>query len=111
MPQKNDLKAIQTVQHSADLAALRNQLTTVQTGTEIASMLLEDYGFKTHPEDNCVGMSEAFTKKYLLNLIDTVLDGFLTAFNAMKDKGTEILEFLDKIDGNSPAPSGPRSRS
>ena len=38
MPQKNDLKAIQTVQHIADLAALRNQLTTVQTGTEIASI-------------------------------------------------------------------------
>ncbi len=83
----------------ADLAALRNQLTTIQTGTEIDSILLNQFEFKTHVDDNCAGKSEEFKKKYLLNMIDTILDGFLTAFNAMKDKGVEILEYLDKFDG------------
>ena len=83
----------------ADLASIRNELTTMATGTEIANKLLIEYGIKTHPDLNCAGKSEEFMKKHLLNTIDTVLNGFLNALNAMKDKNTELFRFLDKFDG------------
>lgn len=81
-----------------ELAAIRNKLTNMATGTEIAAKLLEDCGIKTHPKDN-VGNSEEAMKKHLLNTIDTVLNGFLKAFNEMKDKSVELFRFLDKFDG------------
>jgi len=81
-----------------ELAAIRNKLTTMATGTEIAAKLLGEYGIKTHPKDN-VGNSEEAMKKHLLNTIDTVLNGFLKAFNEMKDKSVELFRFLDKFDG------------
>lgn len=83
----------------SDLAAIRNELTTMATGTEIAAKLLGKCGIKTHPDLNCVGMSEEAMKKHLLNTIDTVLNGFLKAFNEMKDKSVELFRFLDKFDG------------
>jgi hypothetical protein len=83
----------------ADLAAIRNKLTTMSTGTEIAVKLLGECGIKTHPDLNCVGMSEEAIKKHIINTIDTVLNGFLKAFNEMKDKNTELFRFLDKFDG------------
>lgn len=81
-----------------ELAAIRNKLTNMATGTEIAAKLLGEYGIKTHPKDN-VGNSEEAMKKHLLNTIDTVLNGFLKAFNEMKDKSVELFRFLDKFDG------------
>lgn len=81
-----------------ELAAIRNKLTNMATGTEIAAKLLGEYGIKTHPKDN-VGNSEEAMKKHLLNVIDTVLNGFLKAFNEMKDKSVELFRFLDKFDG------------
>ena len=81
-----------------ELAAIRNKLTNMATGTEIAAKLLGDCGIKTHPKDN-VGNSEEAMKKHLLNTIDTVLNGFLKAFNEMKDKSVELFRFLDKFDG------------
>ena len=81
-----------------ELAAIRNKLTNMATGTEIAAKLLGDCGIKTHPKDN-VGNSEEAMKKHLLNTIDTVLNGFLKAFNEMKNKSDELFRFLDKFDG------------
>ena len=81
-----------------ELAAIRNKLTNMATGTEIAAKLLGEYGIKTHPKDN-VGNSEEAMKKHLLNVIDTVLNGFLKAFNEMKNKSDELFRFLDKFDG------------
>ena len=81
-----------------ELAAIRNKLTNMATGTEIAAKLLGEYGIKTHPKDN-VGNSEEAMKKHLLNTIDTVLNGFLKAFNEMKNKSDELFRFLDKFDG------------
>ena len=81
-----------------ELADIRNKLTNMATGTEIAAKLLGDCGIKTHPKDN-VGNSEEAMKKHLLNTIDTVLNGFLKAFNEMKDKSVELFRFLDKFDG------------
>lgn len=81
-----------------ELAAIRNELTNMATGTEIAAKLLGEYGIKTHPKDN-VGNSEEAMKKHLLNAIDTVLNGFLKAFNEMKNKSDELFRFLDKFDG------------
>lgn len=82
-----------------ELAAVRNELMSVATGTEADAILLNRLGFKTHVETNYMGKSETEKKQYILNMIDAIIDGFLQAVNGMKDKNTELFEFLDAFDG------------
>jgi hypothetical protein len=82
-----------------ELAAVRNELMSVATGTEAADILLTRFGFKTHHEDNCQGKSETEIKQYILNMLDAIINGFFEAVNGMKDKNTELFEFLDAFDG------------
>ena len=82
-----------------ELAAVRNELMSVATGTEADAILLNRLGFKTHVADNYMGKSETEKKQYILNMIDAIIDGFLQAVNGMKDKNTELFEFLDAFDG------------
>ncbi len=80
------------------LAALRNQLTNIPSGME-CDRLVCAAGFMTHTADNNVGKSEQEIKRYVLNMIDTVIDGFLSAVNGMTDKNTQAIDFLRKLDG------------
>ena len=82
-----------------ELAAVRNELMSVATGTEADAILLNRLGFKTHVANNYMGKSETEKKQYILNMIDAIIDGFLQAVNGMKDKNTELFEFLDAFDG------------
>ncbi len=82
-----------------ELAAVRNELMSVATGTEAADILLTRFGFKTHHEDNCQGKSETEIKQYILNMLDAIINGFFEAVKGMKDKNTELFEFLDAFDG------------
>lgn len=83
----------------AELATARNMLLTASSGTDADLLLLNKFGIKTHMASNCEGKSEEFKKRYLLSTIDSVIDGFLQAIEAMKDKKTELRGFLDKMDG------------
>ena len=83
----------------AELAAVRNELTTIATGTEANEILKNRFEFLTHMDENCEGKSEVEKKRYILNMIDTVIDGFLQAVKSMKDKNTELVEFLRAFDG------------
>ena len=60
------------------LAALRNQLTNVPSGTE-CDEIVRNAGFLTHTLENNIGKSEQEIKHYVLNMLDTVIDGFLNA--------------------------------
>ena len=80
------------------LAALRNQLTRVPDGME-CDRLVREAGFLTHTVDNNDGKSGQEIKRYVLNMLDTVIDGFLSAVNGMTDKNTQALDFLRKFDG------------
>ena len=80
------------------LAALRNQLTNVPSGTE-CDEIVRNAGFLTHTLENNIGKSEQEIKHYVLNMLDTVIDGFLNAVNVMTDKNTQALDFLRKFDG------------
>ena len=82
-----------------ELAAVRNELMSVATGTDADAILLNRLGFKTHVADFYMGKSETEKKQYILNMIDAIIDGFLQAVNGMKDKNTELFEFLDAFDG------------
>lgn len=82
-----------------ELAAVRNELMSVATGTEADAILLNRLGFKTHVADNYMGKSETEKKQYILNMIDAIIDGFLQAVNGMTDKNTQLFEFLDVFDG------------
>ena len=83
----------------AELAAIRNQLTTAASGTEAANTLLERLKILTHLDENCAGQTEAEKKRHVLRTIDNVIDGFLQAVRSMKNKDAELVEFLDKFDG------------
>lgn len=80
------------------LAALRNQLTNVPSGTE-CDEIVRNAGFLTHTLENNIDKSEQEIKHYVLNMLDTVIDGFLNAVNVMTDKNTQALDFLRKFDG------------
>ncbi len=98
MPQ-NIKKYANRLGQIGELAAVRNELMSVATGTEADAILLNRLGFKTHVENNYMGKSETEKKQYILNMIDAIIDGFLQAVNGMKDKNTELFEFLDAFDG------------
>ena len=98
MPQ-NIKKYANRLGQIGELAAVRNELMSVATGTEADAILLNRLGFKTHVADNYMGKSETEKKQYILNMIDAIIDGFLQAVNGMKDKNTELFEFLDAFDG------------
>ena len=80
------------------LAALRNQLTNVTSGRE-CDEIVRNAGFLTHTLENNIGKSEQEIKRYVLGMLDTVIDGFLNAVNVMTDKNTQALDFLRKFDG------------
>ena len=82
-----------------ELAAVRNELTTAESGTEADLILSDRLGFITHMDKNCEGRSEEFKKRYILNMLDSIIDGFLQAFNAMEDKKTDVFLFLDSVNG------------
>ena len=82
-----------------ELAAVRNELTTAASGTEADLILSQRLGFITHMDKNCEGKSEEFKKRYILNMLDSIIDGFLQAVNAMEDKKTDIFVFLDSVNG------------
>ena len=83
----------------AELAAIRNELTTAPSGTEAANTLLERLKILTHLDENCAGQPESEKKRHVLRTIDNVIDGFLQAVRSMKNKDAELVEFLDKFDG------------
>ena len=94
----NMAKLLSKLGQIGKLAALRNQLTRVPDGME-CDRLVRNAGFLTHTVDNNDGKSEQEIKRYVLNMLDTVIDGFLLAVNGMTDKNTQALDFLRKFDG------------
>ena len=95
---KNMAKLLSKLGEIGKLAALRNQLTNVTSGRE-CDEIVRNAGFLTHTLENNIGKSEQEIKHYVLNMLDTVIDGFLNAVNVMTDKNTQALDFLRKFDG------------
>ena len=80
------------------LAELRNQLTRNPSGTD-CNRLVKEAGFLTHFDDNAKKLDAKGKKGYVLNMIDEIINGFLAAAAQMKDKKTEVVEFLRFFDG------------
>ena len=80
------------------LAALRNQLTLVPSGTA-CDEIVREAGFLIHTKDFCNSTNEQDIKRYVLSTLDAVIDGFLAAVNGMTDKNTQAIDLLNKIDG------------
>ena len=95
---KNMAKLLSKLGEIGKLAALRNQLTNVPSGSQ-CDEIVRNAGFLTHTLNNNIGKSEQEIKLYVLNMLDTVIDGFLAAVNGMTDKNTQALDFLNKFDG------------
>ena len=95
---KNMAKMLSKLGEIGKLAALRNQLTNVPSGRQ-CDEIVRNAGFLTHTLENNIGNSEQEIKHYVLNMLDTVIDGFLAAVNGMTDKNTQALDFLRKFDG------------
>ena len=82
----------------ARLAELRNQLTRNPSGAD-CNRLVKEAGFLTHFDDNAKKLDANGKKGYVLNMIDEIINGFLAAAAQMKDKKTEVVEFLRFFDG------------
>ena len=95
---KNMAKLLSKLGEIGKLAALRNQLTNVPSGRE-CDEIVRKAGFLTHTLENNIGKSEQEIKRYVLGMLDTVIDGFLAAVNGMTDKNTQAIDFLNKFDG------------
>lgn len=81
------------------LARIRNELTNVATGTECHDILKVRYGFLTHMPNNCKGLSEEEKKRYILKMLDSIIEGFIAAVDGMKDKETQVVDFLERFTG------------
>ena len=82
----------------AALASLRNALTRVPTGAE-CDKIVRDAGFLTHFGDNTKKLDEKGRKGYVVNMLDTIVNGFLQVAAQMKDKKTQAVDFLRNFDG------------
>lgn len=82
----------------ATLAGLRNTLTRVGSGTE-CNEIVKNAGFLTHFDDNTKKLDAKGKKGYVLNMLDTIIGGFLQAASQMTDKSTQIVEFLRGFNG------------
>ena len=80
------------------LADLRNTLTRNPSGAD-CNKAVTDANFLTHFDDNTKGLDNRGKKAYVLNMLDEIINGFLTAVEQMKDRKTEIVEFLRAFDG------------
>jgi len=87
------------------LAGLRNSLTRVEKGTDCDRMVREcgresgKGGFLTHFDDNTKGLDERAKKGYVLNMLDTIIDGFLAAADLIEQGKATALDFLKAFDG------------
>lgn len=81
------------------LARIRNELTNVATGTECHDILKVRYGFLTHMPNNCKGLSEEEKKRYILKMLDSIIEGFIAAVDGMKDMETQVVDFLERFTG------------
>jgi hypothetical protein len=82
----------------ARLADLRNTLTRNPSGTA-CNEAVKKANFLTHFDDNAKDLDNRGKKAYVLNTLDEIVNGFLTVVEKMKDKKTEIVEFLRLFDG------------
>ena len=82
----------------ARLAELRNTLTRNPSGAD-CNKLVKEAGFLTHFDDNAKKLDKKGRKGYVLNMLDEIINGFLAAAAQMKDKKTEVVEFLRFFDG------------
>ena len=89
---------IQRLNEVRKLANLRNQLTNEESGAKCFETAVQAV-FSNHADDHCVGKDDAEVKRYVLSMIDTVLDGFLQVIAQMTDKNAQVPEFLHNFDG------------
>ena len=82
----------------ASLAALRNTLTRVSSGTE-CNEILKKANHLTHFDDNAKKLDPKGKKGYVLNMLDALIGGILSVASQMKDKKTEVVDFLRDFDG------------
>ena len=90
----------------AKLAAIRNTLTRVSSGTACNEAVTKDAGFMTHFNDYVKEhagkgrpLDEKAKKAYIINTIDSIINGFLKAAEQMKDKKAQAVEFARVLDG------------
>lgn len=93
----------------AKIAAIRNTLTRVSSGTacnEAVTKNDKNAGFMTHFNDYVKEhaekgrpLDEKAKKAYIINTIDSIINGFLQAAEQMKDKKAQAVEFARFLDG------------
>ena len=82
----------------AKVAALRNTLTRVELGSDCEEKV-KLANLAIHVKDNAKDLDEHGKKGYILQTIDSVIDGFLQVAAQMTDKTKQVPEFMYVFNG------------
>ena len=82
----------------AKVAALRNTLTRVERGSDCEEKV-KLANLAIHVKDNAKGLDDHGKKGYILQTIDSVIDGFLQVAAQMTDKTKQVPEFMYVFNG------------
>ncbi len=82
----------------AALALIRNTLTQ-NPSASACNDAVKDAGFLTHFYKNTNHLDERGKKGYVLNMLDSIINGFLQAASQMKDKKVQVVDLLRNFDG------------
>lgn len=91
-------KYLRSLDEIAKLASIRNTLTRNPDGAD-CDRIVREAGFLTHFDSNTKGLNEKAKKGYVLNMLDTVIGGFLQAAAQMTDKKTQVVDFMRNFTG------------
>lgn len=92
-------KLVHCLDEIAKLAELRNTLTRIPSGTACNTAVTKAK-FLTHFDDETKKMNETQKKGYVINTLDTIINGFLQAASQMTNKKVQVPSFIrDTIAG------------
>ena len=78
------------------LDGLRKTLADVKTGAE-CDQIVRAAGFLVHAKEYC--KNDADIKTSIINMLDTIVNGFCEAVEKMTNKDVQVIDFLRKLDG------------
>lgn len=91
-------KYLASLDEIAKLASIRNTLTRNPNGAD-CDRIVREAGFLTHFKENATKLKDKPKKGYVINMLDTVIGGFLQAASQMTDRKTQVVDFMRNFNG------------
>ncbi len=91
-------KYLASLDEIAKLASIRNTLTRNPDGAD-CDRIVREAGFLTHFKENATKLEDKPKKGYVINMLDTVIGGFLQVASQMTDRKTQVVDFMRNFNG------------